>query len=1297
MPHRHAQFRLQFLLVLLAVLATLLVPARALAAPNDPVVYEPLDFVLDLDDIEVSPKQVAPGDTVTVSIACQSRDVSAIYVYMSQSDPDSGIISFVLDDQDGDGVFTAERMIYEGAVGGEWVANNILVYTSDPTGSGPEIGIYNVEGEDQGEGFFNRDLSNCSFVVDSDEGDTTPPVVAYGSLVASPKQATVGDTITISIEAYDDYGMTSNPSAGIEINYNGMSNPVRLSQSEPGVFTATITVAPGMREGLYQVRSIAASDDAGNYETMWDSRSYDKSRDFSSGDFEIVDSPEIQGGFTVDFASATRTPDAATLQPGTKVTVSVPITADAQITQARLSFYASYTWAPVTLTDAGDGTWTGSFVVPTRGSGNWWAGEISLTDVNGATYHTYTYEHTHADQFPSAEALSFSVTPSGVEGYEENLPTLDLEASTVTPNVTRRNGSVHYAISANDDSGIRNINLALLAPGESVSNAGTYYLSSKDSDGRFGCNPYLGSATVGTWRVGYIEVVDIWGNKATFKNSYYYPDDPDAIDMSSLDLEMVDDNDGLPPEVDAASATITPSSATIGDELTISVDATDVQEVSSVRAYLVPLGKTLPARTVYLSKGSGDTWTGTYTVKEGDPSGGWQIGYVYASDVFGNSKYYYDQRHSGTNAVDFSGADFEVYGTPADTTPPVVHSNSLSATPTRIAVGDKVTYRMRVTDDISGVDSVLVFIKNSSNSSMGFYLNREGNSDWFSTSINTSYYSTFFQPGAVIGVRVIVRDFAGNELNLYDSRYGYSSSSWILRNLSLLDVTVVDPDSSTDINAATITINGGPYVYDGYSKRPAITVTLGDETLSPSTDFRVVYQDNTDAGSATVTINGIGSYRGSASRSFLIMPASITSKDITPNQIPEQEYAGAPVQPELSVTHGYRSLVLGTDYKVRYNDNDALGDAMLTIVGKGNYAGTIKLPFRIVENLDPAVADVENALAYLPDAEDINRYDIDNVNAAIDAYDSLSDEQKGQMSPWVADRVEELRHAVYRLDVVPMFRMYNQWTGEHFYTSSTAERDSLVNGGWAYESIGWWAPKKSSTPVYRLYNKWVPGGDHHYTMDKSEYDHLCSVGWTGEGIGWYSDDEQTIPVYREYNPWATTGTHNYTASRSEHDMLTSVGWRDEGIGWYGVEPGDELAVPPAVVTHLELRGIPTTVTAGAAPQLVGTASVSNGSSSAMKVVGNCWYHGSDSEPIGLVYNEDMHRQGAPADYGAFPEAGEEVRLEVITCSPGGYVVAPDCVVSVNGTQVGVLNISTWSTPWGNMTFISLDYTATVTE
>ena len=135
---------------------------------------------------------------------------------------------------------------------------------------------------------------------------------------------------------------------------------------------------------------------------------------------------------------------------------------------------------------------------------------------------------------------------------------------------------------------------------------------------------------------------------------------------------------------------------------------------------------------------------------------------------------------------------------------------------------------------------------------------------------------------------------------------------------------------------------------------------------------------------------------------------------------------------------------------------------------------------------------------------------------------------------------------------IDMYRLYNRWTGEHFYTASASERDGLEAVGWRYEGVGWVAPA-SGDPVYRLYNPYVTGGDHHYTPSVAERDSLVAQGWRYEGVGWASGGG--IEVLRQYNPYASTGTHNYTTSRAENDSLVAVGWRDEGVAWRGVSEG----------------------------------------------------------------------------------------------------------------------------------------------
>lgn len=129
---------------------------------------------------------------------------------------------------------------------------------------------------------------------------------------------------------------------------------------------------------------------------------------------------------------------------------------------------------------------------------------------------------------------------------------------------------------------------------------------------------------------------------------------------------------------------------------------------------------------------------------------------------------------------------------------------------------------------------------------------------------------------------------------------------------------------------------------------------------------------------------------------------------------------------------------------------------------------------------------------------------------------------------------------------VPIYRIYNPNSGEHFYTMNGNERDMLKGVGWRYEGIGW-RSVLSGLEVYRLYNP--NSGEHFYTMNGNERNMLNGAGWRYEGIGWHTLDSG-MPVYRVYNPNGGVGAHHYTVNANERDNLRNHGWRYEGVGWY---------------------------------------------------------------------------------------------------------------------------------------------------
>ncbi|MFB8538758.1 C39 family peptidase [Enterococcus thailandicus] len=53
----------------------------------------------------------------------------------------------------------------------------------------------------------------------------------------------------------------------------------------------------------------------------------------------------------------------------------------------------------------------------------------------------------------------------------------------------------------------------------------------------------------------------------------------------------------------------------------------------------------------------------------------------------------------------------------------------------------------------------------------------------------------------------------------------------------------------------------------------------------------------------------------------------------------------------------------------------------------------------------------------------------------------------------------------------PMYRLFNPYSGEHFYTRDTGERDKLRKIGWNYEGVGWQAPTTGASLLQALQYK----------------------------------------------------------------------------------------------------------------------------------------------------------------------------------------------------------------------------------
>lgn len=92
----------------------------------------------------------------------------------------------------------------------------------------------------------------------------------------------------------------------------------------------------------------------------------------------------------------------------------------------------------------------------------------------------------------------------------------------------------------------------------------------------------------------------------------------------------------------------------------------------------------------------------------------------------------------------------------------------------------------------------------------------------------------------------------------------------------------------TDASGATVTLGDeglladGFYEYTGEAVEPGVTVELDGQTLTEGTDYYVSYTDNTDIGTATVTVTFMGNYKGTVIETFEIVDFDDFSENYVP-------------------------------------------------------------------------------------------------------------------------------------------------------------------------------------------------------------------------------------------------------------------------------------------------------------------------------------------------------------------------------------------------------------------------------
>jgi hypothetical protein len=148
----------------------------------------------------------------------------------------------------------------------------------------------------------------------------------------------------------------------------------------------------------------------------------------------------------------------------------------------------------------------------------------------------------------------------------------------------------------------------------------------------------------------------------------------------------------------------------------------------------------------------------------------------------------------------------------------------------------------------------------------------------------------------------------------------------------------------------------------------------------------------------------------------------------------------------------------------------------------------------------------------------------------------------------------------YTIDTITssIFRFWSDKKQGHFFTSSVAERDFIIDNdhSWKYEGIAYPAFTASSSNVSPIYRFWSEKKQHHfYTISAEEKNYVIAndPSWAYESIAYYayaSEQAGTTAVYRFWSD-AKQG-HFFTSNVAEKDSVIANdhSWKYEGIAWY---------------------------------------------------------------------------------------------------------------------------------------------------
>lgn len=182
---------------------------------------------------------------------------------------------------------------------------------------------------------------------------------------------------------------------------------------------------------------------------------------------------------------------------------------------------------------------------------------------------------------------------------------------------------------------------------------------------------------------------------------------------------------------------------------------------------------------------------------------------------------------------------------------------------------------------------------------------------------------------------------------------------FVLLVCSFFAMTVYADETDISTNNFSVSLSNSSYTYDTKAKEPAPAVKYTDadgnsKTLQKNVDYTVSYKNNTDAGTASVVITGVGDYTGTVTKNFKINPLNIANNKSISLELGYYQtvYSGYRKTPTpylyLNVDGSKKLLKRDKDYTIQFKNNVNMGKATIYIYGCDNFKGTISKDFKIL-------------------------------------------------------------------------------------------------------------------------------------------------------------------------------------------------------------------------------------------------------------------------------------------------------------------------------------------------------------